>query len=391
MALDTQHMPAEDLALPTLDLRALARRAALPAAAAAALVTAVVVLGGPMQAFADALGRAVDADPRWVLGAGAFEMLSFGGYIALLWLVGARASGRLGLRESAQITLGGAAATRLLPTAGVGGAAVTLWSLRRAGLGGNGAARTLLTFLVLLYSVFLGSIAVAGTLLALRGESLALTALPAALATLGMSLALAAAWLRPEGSGRLSIAAGVLGGAVRDAIGHVRSLDPRLLGALVWWGFDMAVLYGMLHAFGTAPGLEVVVFAYFIGQVGNTVPIPGAVSGGLVGALLAFGVQADLAIVSVLAYRAVAIWLPAPIGLVALGALRRTIAAWGHEEAGAASGVVEVAPRLPVVQVVPPTPAAQTVPPIRDTQEVLGFPCERRTWRPREAPVPATA
>ena len=66
----------------------------------------------------------------------------------------------LGLRESTQITLGGAAATRLLPTAGVGGAAVTLWSLRRAGLGGRGAARTLLTFLVLLYSVFLGSIAV---------------------------------------------------------------------------------------------------------------------------------------------------------------------------------------------------------------------------------------
>ena len=77
--------------------------------------------------------RAVDADPRWVAGAGAFELLSFGGYIVLLWLVGARASGRLGLRESTQITLGGAAATRLLPTAGVGGAAVTLWALRRSG------------------------------------------------------------------------------------------------------------------------------------------------------------------------------------------------------------------------------------------------------------------
>jgi hypothetical protein len=151
------------------------------------------------------------------------------------------------------------------------------------------------------------------------------------------------------------------------------------------------VLYGMLHAFGTAPGLEVVVFAYFIGQVGNTIPIPGAVSGGLVGALLAFGVQADLAIVSVLAYRAIAIWLPAPIGLVALGALRRTIAAWGHEEATAASDVVEVAPELPVVQVVPPMPVVQVVPPVRATQEVLELPCERRSWRPREARVPITA
>ena len=107
-------MPAEDLTLPTLDLRALARRAAVPAAVAAAVVAAVLVLGGPLETFADALRRAVDADPVWVGAAAAFELLSFGGYILLLWLVGSRASARLGLRESAEITLGGAAATRLL-------------------------------------------------------------------------------------------------------------------------------------------------------------------------------------------------------------------------------------------------------------------------------------
>ena len=45
-----------------------------------------------------------------------------------------------------------------------------------------------------------------------------------------------------------------------------------------------------------------------------------------------------------LAYRAIAIWLPAPIGLVALGALRRTIAAWGHEDAADAVEVIEVEP-----------------------------------------------
>ena len=65
------------------------------------------------------------------------------------------------------MTLGGAAATRLLPTAGVGGAALTLWALRRAGLGTRGATRTLLAFLVVLYAVFLGSIAIAGGAIAL--------------------------------------------------------------------------------------------------------------------------------------------------------------------------------------------------------------------------------
>jgi uncharacterized membrane protein YbhN (UPF0104 family) len=354
-------MPAEDLTLGTPDLRVLARRAALPAAAAATLVIAVVVLGGPLQAFADALKRALDADPRWVVAAAAFELLSFGGYIALLWLVGHRASARLGLRESTQITLGGAAATRLLPTAGAGGAALTLWALRRSGLGTRGATRTLLTFFVLMYSIFLGSIAVTGTVLALEGQPLALTALPAALATIGMALAVSTTLVPAGRGGRVMRAAGVFGEAMRVAIAHLRSLDARLLGAVAWWGFDMAVLWAMLNAFGSPPAIELVVLAYFLGQVGNTLPIPGAVSGGLVGALLAFGVGADLAIVSVLAYRAIAIWIPAPIGLVALSALRKTIAAWGRDEAAPES-------------------------------EVRPVPSDRRaTWRPREAPVHVAA
>jgi uncharacterized membrane protein YbhN (UPF0104 family) len=56
------------------------------------------------------------------------------------------------------------------------------------------------------------------------------------------------------------------------------------------------------------------------------------VSGGMVGVLLAFGVEAELALASVLAYRAVAIWLPAPIGLAALGGLRQTVAGWGGRQ-----------------------------------------------------------
>jgi hypothetical protein len=125
----------------------------------------------------------------------------------------------------------------------------------------------------------------------------------------------------------------ILGEAVGDALRLVRRPDPRLLGALAWWTFDAAVLWAMLHAFGAPPAFAVVVLAYFVGQVGNTIPIPGAVSGGMVGVLLAFGVEPDLALTSVLAYRAVAIWLPAPVGLAALGGLRRTMARWKAETA----------------------------------------------------------
>jgi uncharacterized membrane protein YbhN (UPF0104 family) len=359
--------PAPDLALPALDLRTLARRAALPGVLVAVAVAAVVALGGPLQTFSDALGRALDADPRWVVAAVAFEVLSFAGYVLLLWLVGRRASGRLGLGASARLTLGGAAATRLLPTGGVGGAAMTVWALRRAGLSARGAAQTLLTFLVLLYAVYFGTIAVAGALLALGlvdGDvPLALTAGPAAVAAgviaagLGLAFVAHTRAARPAapaaaGTGRLSqvraavrSAPDVLGSAVGDALRLVRSADPRLLGALAWWGFDAAVLWAMLNAFGTPPALTVVVLGYLVGQVANTVPVPGAVSGGMVGVLLAFGVEAGLAIGAVLAFRAIAIWLPAPIGLAALGSLRRTVAGWGREDAEAA-GVTASADRV---------------------------------------------
>jgi uncharacterized membrane protein YbhN (UPF0104 family) len=340
-----------DFTLPSLDLRTLARRAAVPAALAAAVALALVVAGGPMHAFADAIRRALELDPRWVVAGGAFELLSFTGYIALLWLVGSRATPRLGLGASAQVTLGGAAATRLLPTGGAGGAALTLWALRRSGLGTRGATRTLLRFLVILYSVFFGAIALSGGAIALGLTSadgpLALSAVPAGAATVailaGLALSVRAreSATEPAGSGRLakvraalSDTPATIGLAVRDALALVRSADPRLLGALAWWSFDAAVLWAMLNAFGAPPAFAVVVLGYFVGQIANTIPVPGAVSGGMVGVLLAFGVEPDLALTSVLAYRAIAIWLPAPIGLAAISPLRRTIARWGAEDTG---------------------------------------------------------
>jgi putative heme transporter len=334
--MSTLSEPATDT-LPAFDLRGFARRAAIPAALAAVIAAVVIAAGGPLQAFADAIQRAFDADPRWVVIAAVSELLSFGGYVALLWLVGGRATERLGLRESTQVTLGGAAATRLLPTAGVGGAALTLWALRRTAMGSRRAAQTLMNFLITLYSVFLVGIIAAGTALAIRGEGpRAVTIVPAAGAAfvLLFHLALAARGPRPDATGRFATAANMLGEAVREGLRMVRSGDPRVLGAVAWWTFDAAVLWAVLHAFGAPPSLAVLALAYFVGQVGNTIPVPGAVSGGIVGILVAFNVPADLALVSVFAYRAVAIWLPAPIGLVALSSLRRTVARWGREDAG---------------------------------------------------------
>jgi putative heme transporter len=348
------HATTADFSLPTLDLGLVARRAALPLALAAAALAVVLLAGGPIGVLADALGRALSADPRWIALAAVAELLSFGGYIALFWLVGRRASPRLDLRAGTEITLGGAAATRLLPTAGAGGAALTLWAIRKTGMGTKRAGGVLLTFLSLLYGVFLLGIAVSGAAIALGlggGSGHAAVAGGAALAAgaaIGVALLLAArAGEAPAGAGRIARGGALLGASVRDALGFVRSGDARLLGAPAWWAFDAAVLWATFNALGEPPALAVLAFAYFAGQVGNTIPLPGAVSGGMVGTLLAFGVAPDLALSSVLAYRAVAIWLPAPLGLAALGALRSRVGRWSAEDADAAELVEAiVAPTL---------------------------------------------
>ncbi len=90
---------------------------------------------------------------------------------------------------------------------------------------------------------------------------------------------------------------------VRTAIDLMRSRDPGLLGALAWWGFDIAVLWAMFHAFGSPPPFTVIWMAYFVGMLGNLLPLPGGlggVEGGMIGAFAAFGVDFNLAVLAVL-------------------------------------------------------------------------------------------
>lgn len=339
-----------EFTLPELDVQALARRAAPAAALAALAAGAVFLAGGHLHGLTEGLRRGLGVSPGWALLGVGLEGISLAGYVGLLSLVLGRTTPRVGTRESAQITLAGAAATRLFPTAGAGGIALTLWALRRAGLRAKVAARTLLAFLIVLYSVFLLSIVLSGAVLAtglVHGHGpTQLSAIPAVAGALVIAACLAFASItgadpasddaEPERGERRSRArAGVLllGGAVRDACRLVRSRDRRLLGAIAYWAFDAAVVWAMLHAFGSPPVLPVIALAYFVGQLANTLPIPGSVSAGTAGVLIAFGVSPAVAIPSVLAYRTVAVWLPVPLALGTVPSLRATITRWGREDA----------------------------------------------------------
>lgn len=344
-----------EFALPELDLRALARRVGPPMLLAGAAVAVVFLAGGRVQAFADAASRGLSVSPGWAAVGAIFECISLAGYVGLLSLVLGRASSRVGARESAQITFAGAAATRLLPTAGAGGVALTMWTLRRAGLRPQAVARTLLVFMLVLYSVFLLAIVVSGAAVALglagRGGPAELSAIPAVGAMLPIALCLVlagrgraesetlhASRLGDRGYRSRLVAGGrLVGDAARDACRLVRGGDPRLAGAIAYWTFDAAVVWAMLNAFGSPAALPVIALAYFVGQVANTLPLPGSVSAGMAGVLIAFGVPAALAIPSVLAYRAIAVWLPSPVAVAAVPALRSTIARWQDEDAAQAA------------------------------------------------------
>lgn len=339
-------------------------RALLLAAAGGAAVVLVLLVGGrPAQTFADALDRIFSAQPGWALAAVGFELVSITGYSLLLWYVAGRGSSRIDLRTSYQVTLAGAAATRLLPTGGMGGIALSLWTLQRAGHRGRAAVRTLLTFLVILYGVFFAAILAAGVLLATGAAAgqgpvaFMVLGIAAGAAVIGGAVTVGVRHLRapaappvpvaPDGRlarlpgghrlARVRDYGGVLGDAVADALRLARHPDPRLLGAPAWWGFDIAALWAAFHAFGAAPPVAVLVLGYFVGQLANTVPLPGSVSGGLVAVLAAFGSPLDLTLAAVLAYRALAVWTPVAPGAIALAGLRRTVTRWGSEDARAST------------------------------------------------------
>ena len=267
----------------------------------------------------------------WLALAALLEVFSFLGYIALFRAVFVRGSSQIDWRESYQITMAGLAATRLFASAGAGGVALTAWALRRSGLEPKIVACRMIAFMALLYTVYMGALVIDGLGLYLGvipgSHPFAITVIPAIFGGAVIVIFLAVSLL-PGDFDRL-VARWTRG--VRTAIDLVRARDPYLLGAIAWWGFDIAVLWACFHAFGDAPPGGVIVMSYFVGMLGNVLPLPGGiggVDGGMIGAFTAFGVPVEVTIVSVLAYRGFAFWLPTLPGAVAYLQLRRTVQRW---------------------------------------------------------------
>jgi uncharacterized membrane protein YbhN (UPF0104 family) len=184
-------------------------------------------------------------------------------------------------------------------------------------------------------------------------RKLTLTLLPAAVAAISISCVL---WIATKGSRyaasaetkhpKIASAVGALSDAVQDTrrlLTHREGLRSTL-GAIVYLGFDVLVLWSAFIAIGThpRPDFGVVIMAYIIGALGGSLPLPAGLGSvaGMVGMLILYGVPHTDAVLAVVLYQAIGQLVPLAGGAIAY-ALLRTTAAFRPPAYGASSETAE--------------------------------------------------
>jgi uncharacterized membrane protein YbhN (UPF0104 family) len=276
-----------------------------------------------------------DAHLPWIAAGIGLELLSCAGYVVLFELV-------FGLERgfSVRLSLAEQAVNSVVSVSGAGGIALGAWVLHTKGMTAEWIARRSVLMFLMTSAVNVAAVVLVGVPMWLgllpgsRDELLTLLPAVLALATICATLAFGR-WLEriaerlehPLGRFQAALVAG--GRGVWDAVRLIRRGDPRLLGAVGYWLFDTLVLYVCLLAYGRTPAVWVVMMAYLVGLLANSIPIPAgilAVEGGLVGMLVLFKVHpASAVLAAVVTYRAISLWLPALIGSAAFWTLRHDI------------------------------------------------------------------
>ena len=282
----------------------------------AASIAAMYYLLPQLAGLEDTWHRIEDGSPYWMFLALLFTAGMFGGFVMMFRGVYVRAPGgeRIGWRESYEITMAGLAASRIFAAGGAGGLVLTAWALRRSGMRKRVVADTTLSFLILTYFPYVISLIVCGLGLRLGifpGEApFGLTVVPAVFAFFALAIGLSIALVPTDSApARRLVARGrearrprpklanlpaSASAGMRDALAHLRSRDPALAGAILFWAFQILVLWAAFRAFGDAPPAAVLVQAFFVGMLGNLLPMPGGVGGvegGMIASFVAFGVD----------------------------------------------------------------------------------------------------
>jgi uncharacterized membrane protein YbhN (UPF0104 family) len=265
-----------------------------------------------------------DMSPGWVIAAVALEVASCAGFVVIFRLF----FDRVPARDSRPLAWTSMASGALLPGGGVGGLAIGGWLIHLTGAPTSWIVRRSSGLFFLTTAV--NSAAVIGSALLLLTaypgpDEFRRAGLPLLLAVPATLLIAAAPWMARRGrrdAGPWLV--GIVDG-IRDAERTVADPGWRLLGAVGYLGFDIAVLWATFSAIGHAPPLPALVLGYTIGYLANALPIPGGIGvldAGLTGALLLYGASPTHAAAAVLVYHAIAFWIPALGGVLAYTRLR---------------------------------------------------------------------
>ena len=301
--------------------------AAATVALAGAAVAALPGLSGVRERFAS-------ASPGWLA---AILVLELGSCLAFVAVFRGVFCPRLGWTSSYHLGMAAQGTNVLLPAGGASGLALGAWVLNHMGVSGRQLGIRSVAFFVLTSAVNFGTAAVIGAALALGllagGVPLLLTAGPALLAAIAMAAVAAIPklpQLRRAGgrAHRVFVSVhGALNDGVREAGRLLASGNPLVVaGALGYMAFDVAALGAAFAAVATLPSIGLLLLAYVLGQLGGLLPVPGGVGGadgGLIAALVIYGIPLGEAAAAVLAYRAFQLGLPAVLGTLAATRLPR--------------------------------------------------------------------
>jgi uncharacterized protein (TIRG00374 family) len=119
-------------------------------------------------------------------------------------------------------------------------------------------------------------------------------------------------------------------GMLSDQLHEYRSSTRRLVVAIglaaANWLLDVAALWVLLLAFGSAPDPRRLLVAYGLASLVGLLPITpgglGIIEGVLIPALVGFGTPQGVAVLGVLTWRLVQFWLPIPLAVAAYLSLR---------------------------------------------------------------------
>lgn len=275
-----------------------------------------------------AVTAARSLNPTWIALAGGLELVSCLGYVVAFALVfGERARG-----PAARVAWSEMAFGAVVPIGGAGGIALGGWMLRRQGMTLARIAERSAVLFWLTSAVNVAGLSLAGLALAvgLSGPHEALLGIVPAgvgLGVLGLFGALPelTRGLRP---GRVGSAVRAIAATVTSTERILARPSPRLLGAILYPGADIAVLWCCCSAIGLHVPIAALVCAYFAGYLFNVLPIPGGIGvldAGLAGALILYHVPAAQAVTGVLLYHAIALWLPTIGGTIAFVSARHDL------------------------------------------------------------------